>query len=87
MDPTLSAFVRAHFVRYPAGLVPLLDFAQAFRESLPDPTGWTRARLVAELTNAGFPIGVANRVQSIGGLAPRNAHWQAVNGRLERAHA
>lgn len=88
MNPTLAAFVRAHFHRSATGLVPLKEFSAAFADSLPeaDRDSWTRARLVGELARGGFAIGIANRVQCIAGLAPRRAHWEQRDGRLELAY-
>ena len=89
MDPVLRAFIRANFVERPEAVCPVKDIVHGLRASLPQEAvgDWSRSRVIAELSAAGFTIGNIGRVAHVAGLAPRGVEWQLVDGRLEAAHA
>lgn len=89
MDQSLARYLRAHFVERPEAVTPVKDIARAFIASLPPDAArsWTRGRVVAELSAAGYTVGILGQIAHVGGLAPRGVEWRAVDGRLEAAHA
>lgn len=86
MHDHLLSFVSNRAIRVPSGVFELKAFCQEFYEFLPAAAraSWRRSRVVADLTQAGFPVGMHHGIAMIGGLAPRG-QLREVDGRLEFA--
>ncbi len=89
MDPILARYLRANFVERPEAVCPVKDIVHGLRASLPSEAvgDWSRSRVIAELSAAGYAIGSIGRVAHVAGLAPRQVELRVVGGRLEAAHA
>lgn len=84
MAPALARFLRQHCAQHPAARTPLVEFVRAFHDSLParDKDTWPRGRVVNELIEAGFKVGIADDKRYwLAGVA-LNGQWTARGGRL-----
>ncbi|WP_254506521.1 hypothetical protein [Anatilimnocola floriformis] len=89
MSLVLSHFVARRCRAASFNLVPLSEFVQAFRSSLPadEAKRWNRARVVAELQQGGYGIGEYDRADHITGLALADRIWKVIDGALELSNA
>jgi len=78
MSISLRSYVQTHCDRHPAARMKLVEFARAFRASLPaaDRAAWTRSRILSELA-AEFHLVQIDRVMHIQGVLPRANALQA----------
>jgi hypothetical protein len=79
----LSNFINFQSVQFPGAREQLFEFVARFKQSLPARTrdDYTRGRIVAELAQLGFQIGIDRKVFWVAGIAPRG-HYESVNGRM-----
>src|SRR5919109_493365 len=75
MSPALSSFLSSRTIRVPSGAYEAKQLVSDFLDWLPPAARdqWRRSRILAELSRAGFAIGLLHGVTVVGGLAPRGA--------------
>ncbi len=84
MHAHLAHFIDQRCVVAPEARIPLVEFLRHFRASVPSKArgSWGRGRVIVELTEAGFIIGLDDdRRTHVGGLCIRG-HWAEHGGKL-----
>ena len=84
IDARLIKFLNTKMGQHPACKMPLADFVEQFQGYVGrrGKDEFPRGTIVAQLGEAGVQIAVDQRVQQLLGVAPRNAEWQSVRGKL-----
>jgi hypothetical protein len=82
MHKVLAQFINQRCARHPAARVQLAEFVRAFRRELPASAlgSWSRQRIITDLQQAGFPVGIDQKVYWIGGLGI--GEWREQGGQL-----
>jgi len=86
MHRHLSEHIESHYLRNPACLYPLRNLTRNLKAVVPDPENWTANRVRAELSGAGYLVGLnsSNQLMVVGLVSNCPAWRLADDGHLER---